>query len=139
MKKVETMHRGFAGLPIWAYAFALSKEVFTKLNALFTFSKKSLLLLSRFIQSSFPGEEALCTEENWTLWKSIASTDVAIVAKRSIDEGIAWYMSLTRLLLDYLEEDGAHAWAAKRKVLLEVRLGHIAASLRLDGAYNNKL
>lgn len=133
------MHRDLAVLPGWAAASALPKEAPTQLNAPSTFPTESLLEPLLFIQFIFPGEEALLAKVKRILWNTTVNAGVATVDKRSIDEGIPRYTSTTSLPQDYLDEDGACVWFAKRRTLLAIRLGCIAAPINLDAAYDVKL
>lgn len=65
----------------------------------------SLLELFCFIQSIFSDKGALCAEKTRTLWNYIVSAGVATVYMRSIEEGIAKYLSTTPLLQKCLEDD----------------------------------
>lgn len=105
-KKAELTHRDFAVLPGWADATALPKQILTQLNDPSTFSTEILLELFWLVQSTLQGEEALSAEEKRTLWNPFLNVGVRTVDKRSKDEVIARYTSKTRLLHDYLKEDG---------------------------------
>lgn len=59
--------------------------------------------------------------------------------RRVIDEDNAQYVTATRLLQNYLKDDGALVWVAKRGLLPNVWLGWIAAMLYLNGAYDDRL
>lgn len=78
-------------------------------------------------------------EENHILWNPIVDAAVFTVDKRSLGNGMAWYKSTTLLLQECFEKDSARLWDAKRRVLLEIFLGWIAALLNLGGAYDEML
>lgn len=106
------MHLGFAVRPGWADAFAISKPAFAQLQAPFTFSTASLSGLICFIQSNFPGENALLVRRNWILRDANVNRLVVTVDERNIDEGIARYTLTACLLQDDLEEGGACVWVS---------------------------
>lgn len=113
-KKAGLTQRGFAVLPGCVDAPALPIEVITQLKARSTFPMENLLELFRFIQSTLPGEEVLRAEERRTLWNPIVNTGIAAVDKPSINEGIACYLSTIPLLQEYLKEEDASVWVAKK-------------------------
>lgn len=66
-KSKEIMHYGFAVLEGWSNASALFKDILTDLKASSTFPKESLSDMFRFVQSTFPGEDALHEKDSRTL------------------------------------------------------------------------
>lgn len=103
------------------------------------FPTEILSALFSFIQSTSLGEEAICAEERRTTWDPTVNVGVITVEELIIEEGPARYASPTRLLQDWLQEDGACVCIATRKALLDVWIWRIAALFNLDGAYEAKL
>lgn len=95
-------------------------EVSTQLIAPSAFSAKRFLELFCFVQSTFPGVEALCVEEKRTLRNPVENASDARVNKRSIDKDIARYKPTTILLQKYLKGYGARVWVSKKRALLDV-------------------
>lgn len=119
-EKAESMCRGFAVLPGWSDASALAMEVLTQPNGRSIRPSYNSLKLFWLAQSTLLGKVALCVKEKRTLWNTVVNAGVAAVDNRNIDEDIAWYTSLTRLLQDFLEENGARMWVEKRRALRDV-------------------
>lgn len=69
--------------------------------------------MSRFIQSTFPGDEDLRVDVRRTFWTIFVNTAVTAVEKGKIGEDIARYWSTMRLTQDYSEEDGTHGYVAR--------------------------
>lgn len=98
LMKEDIKNRGLVAQPGWADKPALPIKVLTQLRGAFTFHTENISEQFRFIQLSFPSEEAICTEGDRTLWNLTVNAGAVAVAKRCIDKGIVRYTSTTRLL-----------------------------------------
>lgn len=119
---MEIIHYDIAVLPGWVDVSVIPNWGFTQLKAPSTFPTDSLFTLFLFIQSTVHDDGIVRTERNRTVWNPIVNASGATVNNRSINEGVAWCLSTTRVLQDYLEKDCARGWVAKRRALLDFSL-----------------
>lgn len=61
--------------------------------------------LYKFLMSKFPGEEALKSEKNSTLWNPIFNYSVDKLDRRDCSGPVERCSSTKELLMDYIEEE----------------------------------
>lgn len=90
-----------------------------RFKASFTSPTRGIFEPLCFIEFSLLDVKVLRVGQKQTIWNSDVNTSVTTVDKSTVDEGTAWYTSTTRLLQEYLEEDGASMWVEMRTALLD--------------------
>lgn len=91
-----------------------------------------------WVHSTFHGQEALRVGVNRTHWGPIFNSAFFDRNKREGEEGIPRYMSTKTILVYHMEKPKNVKYGCFR-VLLDMWVGWIAAAMRLEESYGQKL
>ena len=87
--------------------------------------------LADYFVGKFPGEEALRSERNRTLWSPIVNTRDTDEADRSRGKGR--FITTMEGICAHLEQEPDLSWVVEKRAMLDARLGQILAAMRLGG------
>ena len=92
----------------------------------------SISVWFKWMESTFPGEEDMKSNENWGLWAPIINSGFKETDEKANEEGRGRYTSTTRLLMDYCERRERNVKYSERRAAMDVWIGWVVALLNLD-------
>ena len=131
-KKAEIDFRGYCIMEEMGDPFRVPTRITQAMNIPHSFPIESLEKLYDFMETTFPGEEAIKDEKQREHWNPIINSGDASTDLNQRNGGHARISSTTRLLIGHMESDRQRMWAARRRAALDLWMGWLLSLLNLD-------